>query len=89
MLKKGKLWAIYSILTHSHLPRVNQPRVNNFENYHFEIKTHGIDQTNSPKVDDIEKLEELNCLFMNIFHVDENKTVTQKHMSKKPTKRSQ
>ena len=58
--KKDKLCGIYGILAFLH-PQIDIPtKVINYKKYINEIKSDGIDFTDRLKVDDIEKLEELN-----------------------------
>ena len=70
-----------SVLAPLHPPSDNPIRVSNCAKYHHEIKTDGTDITDGWKVDDIEKLEELNNLKINVFELTEGKVLTQLYVS--------
>ena len=74
---KDNMCAIHSNLAFLHPPRVNPKRVSNYKTKLDEIKTDGIDLTDGIKVDDIGKLEELNIQNINVFELNEDKTLTQ------------
>ena len=75
-------WFLWFLL-HLHSPRDNANRKGNSQTNFQENKTDGIDRFDGLKIGDIEKLEELNNLFIKVVEIFEHKNLTQLYVQLK------
>ena len=80
--KQDKLCRTYSISAFSHPPRDNLSRVSNYIQSLHEINRDELDPTNGLKVDDIEKIGELNNLKLDVFEISEENALSNLYASK-------
>ena len=73
---KDRLCGTDSVLVSLHFQRQNPISLNTNRNIVHAIETNGIDLLDGLKVHDIEKPEELNNLKMNVFELNNHKTLT-------------